>query len=359
MKKTILLLLTIILIVGSIVPIQNIEAKELKKLSRKQVEKIEKKISSKVHIKYEKALKIAEKDNTKEWKNLINDKGKLYIGKYGWSYPIKDVFNGFLYINGIKDMSFEKNEITEVKNLKEFLTEIDGYIYYKGQIITSENIDDNKNIVSASLLSLKSSNEEILSTQEIILSLDTAELFPDYSNFYKNNQSSYTIRLVPKDEKCYLKDCYFYIITDDYRNLKYGDYDKESISTKNQNDYLFKKTFSLENAPSYDNFEEEMMDKFEGKGKKDIKITKSVNYNDIQIDVYIPIYDKWRLYERVYNETYNYYKNYYKEKGYDVTSIHYGGGDCSGYSDFKISYYYNKSTRECIEIEYTFTLYYP
>ena len=110
-----------------------------------------------------------------------------------------------------------------------------------------------------------------------------------------------------------------------FRFVEYGYPDYKSLSTTYptkitaKNDYYLKKTFSIKNAPSLNNFKEEFMKKLSGKGKKLVTISKLSSGAGYQVQ---------------------------------IPYIKYYSSDATKY--LTITYKYDRETRKCTEIDWNF-----
>ena len=410
MKKITFIILCMVLCI-TIFPQLNVFAKE-KKLTEKQKEKIEKKIWDKVN----KELEKIETYRKKTVENLKDDKGKLYIGKYGFCFVSSDDYIDYdktiffqqrqkilkLFLapylttnkdgyeewkssvdidtknyltNKVIDMTIDSNYTSQFfyqywyinghniyalsEKIFDLLKHTNCEIHINGNKITKKNIDKNKNIID-------------FGDVATLCIPNTKDGFTIYRNYTR-----YEISLYPTTKEGYLKDCLFKITNyesnqDNYYSkqelFEYFEecscnYNTLDIEERNNNDYIFKKTFSLKNAPSYDNFEEEMMDKFKGEGKKNIVIDRYSSSDRIWVEVTIPVDDNDHFKDAFFKYK-AYYENYLRKKGYNILSSeewrgtwldekygHYGdGGWVEQY--FYITYCYDKETRECISVNY-------
>lgn len=196
-------------------------------------------------------------------KGKVKKKNTLYIGKNGWEYEVPK-----FYFSGISVTS----DVTTLGELVLMMEQTD---------YDEPNIDiESKGIY------------------------DRSELF----GIFKNGQTMYTVYCNPGESK-YLKDMIITgILPETYNNRdEYLD------------DYWLRETFSIKNAPSYDNFPEEIMDKFSGYTESNVEIIEDGNRYIVSIKVD---------------------KDSTKDLGYYVRNV-------------SFTYVYDKSDRKCIRVGYS------
>ena len=230
----------------------------------------------------------------------VSKKGKITAQKAGKCQVvyIDKNNNATIYNITVNSKSKKKNSLYIGKNGWEY----ESPVYYFSSISVTPNMTTLGELV---LLLEQTDYDKPTIDIESKGIYDSSERF----GILKNGQTMYTVYCNPGKSK-YLKDM---IITGILPEIYYN-------VDEFQDAYWLKKTFSIKNAPSYDNFTEEVMEKFSGYTEGNVEITEDGNRYIVSIKV-----DRDSI----------------KELDYNIRTI-------------SFTYVYDKSDRKCIYVGFSY-----